>query len=226
MQHDIEQELLELDDFCPDAAASFPPAIGVKTRVALGSNRDTCRMAFHDSVEHSPQSSRVVPSGHEHNGLEPMLVAPWRKHLGFTFGSNVGSGDLHDIRHAKPPQLANLPCTRILVREPPADELVVFSTRRVGKNRNSRRDAALHEIRCFERPAPPEPSDTTMMSAGATGSLTTSAHPAARRTGSRTEGTATKVAATNATTTRIGAHLGRRELMLRTSRVARQWRVP
>src|SRR6516165_3694840 len=108
-------------------------------------------MAFHDSVEHSPQSSRMVPSGHEHNGLEPMLVAPWRKHLGFTFGSNVGSGDLHDIRHAKPSQLANLPCSRIFVREPPADELVVFSTRRVGKNRNSRRDAALHEIRRFER---------------------------------------------------------------------------
>ena len=147
-----------------------------------------------------------------------MLVAPWRKHLGLTFASSVGSGDLHDIRHAKPSQLANLPCTRILVREPPADELVVFSTRRVGKNRNSRRDAALHEIRCFERPAPPEPSDTTMMSAGATGSLTTSAHPAARRTGSRTEGTATMVAAANATTSRIGVHLGRRELMLGTSR--------
>ena len=81
-----------------------------------------------------------------------MLVAPWRKHLTFTFGSNVGSGDLHDIRHAKPPQLANLPCARILVREPPADELVVFSTRRVGKNRNSRRDAALHEVCRFERP--------------------------------------------------------------------------
>jgi hypothetical protein len=81
-----------------------------------------------------------------------MLVAPWRKHLGLTFASSVGSGDLHDIRHAKPSQLANLPCTRILVREPPADELVVFSTRRVGKNRNSRRDAALHEIRRFERP--------------------------------------------------------------------------
>ena len=28
---------------------------------------------------------------------------------------------------------------------------MVFSTRRVGKNRNSRRDAALHEIRRFER---------------------------------------------------------------------------
>ena len=27
-----------------------------------------------------------------------------------------------------------------------------FSTRRIGKNRNSRRDAALHEIRRFERP--------------------------------------------------------------------------
>jgi hypothetical protein len=109
-------------------------------------------MAFHDSIEHSPQSSRVVPSGHEYNGSELMLVAPWRKHLAFTFGSSVGSGDLHNIRHAKRPQLANLPCTRILVREPPADELVVFSTRRVRKNRNTRCDVALHEIRRFEHP--------------------------------------------------------------------------
>ena len=82
-----------------------------------------------------------------------MLVAPCRKHLGYTFGCfSIGSRDLHDIRHAKPPQLANLPCARILVREPPADELVVLSTRRVAKNRNSRRDAALHEVCRFERP--------------------------------------------------------------------------
>src|SRR5713101_3367523 len=64
-------------------------------------------------------------------------------------------------------------------------------------------------------PAPPESSDTTMMSAGATGSLTTSAHPAARRTGSRTDGKATMAAAAAATTTRVAAHLGDRRLMLR-----------
>ena len=65
-----------------------------------------------------------------------MLVAPWGKHLTFTFGS-IDSGDLHDIRHAKRPQLANLLCRPILVREPPADELLVFSTRGIHKNRNS-----------------------------------------------------------------------------------------
>ncbi len=81
-----------------------------------------------------------------------MLVAPWRKHLTFSFGSNVGSRDLHDIRHAKPPQLANLPFGLILIREPPADELVVFSTRRVAKNRNSLRNAALNKVCRFERP--------------------------------------------------------------------------
>jgi hypothetical protein len=53
-----------------------------------------------------------------------------------------------------------------------------------------------------------------MISAGVIGSLVTSAQPAARRTGSRTEGTATMVAATNVTTTRIGTHLDARELML------------
>src|SRR5258708_29349064 len=111
-----------------------------------------CGMAFHGSIEYSPHSSRVVPSGHEHNGSELMLLAPWRKHLAFTFGSSVGPGDVHDVRHAKPLQLASLPCARILVRKPPPDELVVFPARWVGKNRNARRNAALHEVRRFERP--------------------------------------------------------------------------
>jgi len=109
-------------------------------------------MAFHDSIEHSPHSSRVVPSGYEHNRSELVPITPWGEHLAFTFGSGVGSGDLHDILHAKRPQLANLPCACIIVREPSADELVVFSTRRVGKHRDPCCDAALHEVRRFERP--------------------------------------------------------------------------
>jgi hypothetical protein len=31
VQHDVKHELLELDEFCPDAAASFPPSVRVKT---------------------------------------------------------------------------------------------------------------------------------------------------------------------------------------------------
>src|SRR6516164_7182322 len=176
-------------------------------------------MAFHDTIEHSPPSSRVVPSGHEHDGSELMLVAPWRKHLAFAFGSSLGAGDLHDIRHAKPPQLANLSCASILVRR-----MNSWSSPLGGSVKTATRVAMPLCTRsaASSAPAPAEPSDTTMMSAGATGSLTTSAHPAARRTGSRTEGTATMVAAANATTTRMGAHLGSRELMLGTSRVARQ----
>jgi hypothetical protein len=53
----------------------------------------------------------------------------------------------------------------------------------------------------------------TMMSAGATGSLTTSAHPAARKTGTRTEGTATMAAAADATSARGSVHVDRQELM-------------
>ena len=63
-------------------------------------------------------------------------------------------------------------------------------------------------------PAPPESSDKTMMSADVTGSFTTSAHPAARRTGSRREGIATIANAANASTTRIGAHLGQLKIIL------------
>ena len=82
-----------------------------------------------------------------------MLVAPWRQHLAFSFGSSVGgSGDLDDIRHTERLQLANLPCGRILVRQFATDELVVFPTRWVGKNCNSRRDTILYEICRFESP--------------------------------------------------------------------------
>src|SRR5260370_42643537 len=107
-------------------------------------------MAFHDAVEHAPLASRVVPRGHKHNRSKLMLIAPCRQYLPFTFGSNVGSGDLHDVRHAKRLQLANLPCARILIREPPADELVVFYTLPSGKNRNAGRDAAFPEVCPFE----------------------------------------------------------------------------
>ena len=136
-----------------------------------------------------------------------MLVAPRWKHLTFSSSSNVCSGDLHNIRDAKPPQLVNLLCGPILIRESPADELVIFSTRRVGKNRYSRRDAALHEMR-FGAPAPPKSDDMTMRSTGRTVSLMTSAHPAVLRIGSRTGGTATIANAPNATTTRTEGHLG------------------
>src|SRR5712692_5026972 len=118
----------------------------------LGANRDTCRMALHDPIEHSPYSSRVVSRRHEYNGSELMLLAPWRKHLAFTLGSNLGSGDFHDIRHAERSQLANLPCARILIRQPAPDKFVIFSARRVGKNRNACRDAALHQVGRLQRP--------------------------------------------------------------------------
>src|SRR6516164_10723086 len=110
-------------------------------------------MAFHDSIEHSPPSSRVVPCDHKHYGSEVLLVAPRRKHLAFASGSSFVSGDLHDIRHTKPRQLANLSCATILVREPSADELVVVvSAWRVGKNGNARRDTVFYEVRRFEHP--------------------------------------------------------------------------
>jgi hypothetical protein len=92
-------------------------------------------MAFHGSIEHSLRSSRVVPTGHEHNGPELVLVAPCRKHMAFAIGSSFAFGDLHNIRHAKQSQLANLPCAAILVREPSADELVVISARRLALSR-------------------------------------------------------------------------------------------
>jgi hypothetical protein len=109
-------------------------------------------MAFHDPIEQSAYSSGVMSSDHEHDGSELVLVAPWWKNLSFAFRTGVGSGNSHDVRYAKPSELANLPRASILVGESPADELEVLANRRVDENRNSSRDAALHEIRRFKRP--------------------------------------------------------------------------
>ena len=131
-----------------------------------------------------------------------MLVAPWRQHLAFSFGSSVGgSGDLDDIRHTERLQLANLPCGRILVRGP--RRMNSWSSQLGGSEKTATRDAIPFCTRsaASRAPAPPESSDTTIMSAGAIHSSTTSAQPAARRTGVRTEGIAIVIAATNATTT-------------------------
>jgi len=151
VQNDIEYEFLELNDFCPNAAARFPPSVRVKTRVAFGLNRDTRRMALHFSIEYAAHSPGVIAGGHEHNGPELLPVAPWRKNLAFTFSSSFGSRNLHDVRHAKPSELPDLPCRQILIREPAADELEIFATRRVRKNRNSRRDPAMHEVCRLQR---------------------------------------------------------------------------
>ena len=64
-------------------------------------------------------------------------------------------------------------------------------------------------------PAPPESLDMTMTSAGATGSLTTSAHPAARKIGSRKTAAATVVAMTSARTMRIGTDFDLRTAIFR-----------
>jgi hypothetical protein len=105
---------------------------------------------LHDPVEHSPQSSRVIRMGHKHDALELLLVAPWRQRLNFLFGS-IDRGDSHDVRHAERIQVANLPRRITVVREPPAGELIVLFARRIHENGGSLRDAALHEVRRFER---------------------------------------------------------------------------
>src|SRR5262249_8283281 len=123
-----------------------------ETGVAGGSNSDPRTLSLHDPVQNMPHSSRVVSGCHEHDGLELMLGTPLRKKLGFIFGSNGESRKLHKIAHTKPSQLANLPCGRILIGEPSADELVVLSTWRVAENRDSRRDSAFQEIGRFKCP--------------------------------------------------------------------------
>ncbi len=93
----------------------------------------------------------MVLGDHENNGPEFVLVTPCRKDLPFAFGSRFGSGNLLDILYAEPVSLANLPRACILVRKSPADKFEVFSARRIGEDRNSRRDAAFDEVGRFQR---------------------------------------------------------------------------
>src|SRR6476620_3833088 len=95
-----------------------------------------CRAALHGSLEYAAQSSRMILGRHYHHGLQMLLVAPSRKRLTF-ISSSLHLGDVHDIRHAKRRQLANLPGHFALMGKPTADELSVRHARRLIKNRNS-----------------------------------------------------------------------------------------
>jgi len=108
-------------------------------------------MAVHDPIEDSAGSPRMVASCHKYDRSELMLVGPRWKDVAFTFRSSFGPGNLNDIRYAKPPQLAHLPCGSILVRQPSSYKFKILSTRRVCEDRDSRRDAALDQVRCFQR---------------------------------------------------------------------------
>ena len=126
---------------------------GSKARVAFGLNRDTRRTAFHVSIEHPAYSSGVISGGHEHDGPECLLVAPWRKNLAFTFGSSfVSVGIFTTSVTPSHPSCRICLAAEILVGQPPANELEIFPARRVGKNRNPRRDAAMHEVGRLQRP--------------------------------------------------------------------------
>src|SRR5262249_32898617 len=151
MQNHIQHKFLELDDFRPNANARFPPSVRVEIRIAFGFNHDARRMAFHVSIDHPAYSSGVIPCGHEHDGVHTVLLTPWRKNPALTSASCFLPGNLRDIRYTKPSQLANLPCGSILVGEPPAYELEIFASRWICKDRNPRRDAALHEVRRLQR---------------------------------------------------------------------------
>jgi hypothetical protein len=93
----------------------------------------------------------MILSSHYDDGSELVLITPLRQRQTFAFRS-VDIGDLHYIRHAKRPQFFHLPGRNAEVRHPPTDELTFFFVGRFRKDRNSIRDACLHEIRCFKQP--------------------------------------------------------------------------
>ncbi len=60
--------------------------------------------------------------------------------------------DPQDVPHAKHLKLADLTGRLIFVGEAPADELMILRPRRVGKDSDLRRDAALNKVGSFEHP--------------------------------------------------------------------------
>src|SRR5450631_2324185 len=102
MHHEIEHELLEFNDFCPDAGARLPPMVRGESRIVLGFNHDTRRMSLDVAIEHAPYSPGMVLGRHEHDGTDRILVGPWRKNFTLASGPRFISGNLHDIGDAKP----------------------------------------------------------------------------------------------------------------------------
>jgi hypothetical protein len=150
--HDVEQQLLELDDFGSGACSRLPPSVGVEPGVVRESNRDSRPVTLHRTTEDSPETPRVVRRAHHHHGTEHVLIAPAGKQPTFVLGSGYTARHLPDVHDAKRLELSNGSCSRIIVREAPADELAIDFVRGVGKHRDTRGDTAAHQVGRFQHP--------------------------------------------------------------------------
>jgi hypothetical protein len=65
--------------------------------------KGACRAAFHGSIEHSPQSSRVVSFGHEHNGSGPKMptfeTALWERAV-WTISAAGSTAAKYSVAHS------------------------------------------------------------------------------------------------------------------------------
>src|SRR6266850_5264847 len=97
MTDDVEQQLLELHDFCPEAVPGPPPAVRIEQRVPGGSNDHLRRMVAQGAAKHPADPARMIGAAHNDDGAELALVAPVEQDVALGFGSSGWVRDHFDV---------------------------------------------------------------------------------------------------------------------------------
>src|SRR5262249_42722934 len=81
MAHDVEHQLLKFLNLCSDPVPRFPPSVGIERGVARTANNDSRVVTVHETMKHSPKTSRVI--------CEHLL---WRTHC---YSASTGRHEFH-----------------------------------------------------------------------------------------------------------------------------------
>jgi hypothetical protein len=146
MTHEVEKELLDFDDFRPDATPRLPPVLGIEVRVARPSYHNVRLTAVHHATEHSSKAARMIRIAHYDNRLQLPLIAPFWKDRAFVLSTGHGSRDFLDSGDSQESQLSNDAGNGRFVRQTSAHELAVRRRWMVGENGDALSDALVHEV--------------------------------------------------------------------------------
>src|SRR5215813_6235703 len=97
MAHDIEQELLQLDDARSESAAAAPPFVRIELRIARPAHDQRRMVPFQGSAQHPPKTTCVVGMADYDDRPELELVAPRREHAAFVLGPHDVANDPMDL---------------------------------------------------------------------------------------------------------------------------------
>ena len=146
MGHDIEEQLLRLDDPRPEAVARGPPGVGIEIRVSGASHGHRPAVAFHCPTHDTPQTTGVFRGRDHDNRPTTASSAPAWQHTPLVLAASGCTRYALNRRHPECVQIAYRSLGLVFVGQAPAQELQIHRIGRILEHRDTCRNALACQI--------------------------------------------------------------------------------